>query len=96
MHSEDFEMANFCRRTAVAYKRGVPPCGPLLPENAVFTWGPEFRNFLLTKGTEVHLISLKYPVINCERAAMEAPPFSYKLERTRRAILQEIGQKYRR
>eukprot|EP00727_Mastigamoeba_balamuthi_P004599 m51a1_g14137 putative domain-containing protein (1013) ;mRNA; r:237463-241003 len=69
-------------RVAVAYKRGVPPFGPSLPEPPVFPRGPAFSKFLLTK------------LLNAEQAALHAPLFEDKMLRVKRQCLSDIAKKY--
>eukprot|EP01117_Protostelium_nocturnum_P008405 TRINITY_DN2_c1_g1_i1.p1 TRINITY_DN2_c1_g1~~TRINITY_DN2_c1_g1_i1.p1 ORF type:complete len:430 (+),score=120.59 TRINITY_DN2_c1_g1_i1:408-1697(+) len=67
-------------RVATVSKQGVSPFGPLIPQDPIFTYGPEFRSYLLCKA------------INAERASYGAPSFS--LSRTRRDWMRDITNKY--
>lgn len=68
----------FNYRLSIVTKPGVRICGPQLPDPTIFPPTPQFRNFLLTK------------LINLERAAMTAPGFASKLERTKGVLLQSL------
>eukprot|EP01116_Phalansterium_solitarium_P022014 TRINITY_DN7108_c0_g1_i1.p1 TRINITY_DN7108_c0_g1~~TRINITY_DN7108_c0_g1_i1.p1 ORF type:complete len:995 (-),score=257.85 TRINITY_DN7108_c0_g1_i1:255-3167(-) len=65
-------------RVGVATKPGVKKTGPHLPLPAVFEANAQFRDFFLTK------------LVNLERAAMRAPDFKGKMQRTRRQLLTEL------
>lgn len=65
-------------RVSVCAKEGVKPYHPPNPHPPVFEKDDYFRNFLLTK------------VINSERAAMCAPDFAEKMQRSRAAQLKEL------
>jgi len=65
-------------KISIAHKQGVRPSSPFLPTPAIFPKSDYFRQFLLTK------------LINCERAALFAPEFAEKLQRTRTLLLRDI------
>lgn len=64
-------------RVAYATKVGVRPFGPELKKPPIYE-GEELRKFLL------------YKLINSEKAAMVAPPFASKLQKTREVLLNEV------
>ncbi|CAH0563440.1 unnamed protein product [Brassicogethes aeneus] len=65
-------------KVSVTARADVPFFGPTLPSPAIFTHGPEFKEFLLTK------------LINAENACYKAEKFA-KLElRTRTSLLQTL------
>ena len=43
--------APLCFSLAVTRSKDVPPFGPPLPDDSLFSPSPEFAEFLLTKGT---------------------------------------------
>ncbi|KAM4546709.1 rap1 GTPase-activating protein 2-like isoform 3-T6 [Fundulus diaphanus] len=65
-------------KVSVTAREDVPPFGPPLPHPAVFTKGPEFRQFLLTK------------LINAELASYKSDRFARLEERTRSALLDSL------
>ncbi|XP_074528547.1 rap1 GTPase-activating protein 2-like isoform X1 [Halichoeres trimaculatus] len=67
-----------CYKVSVTAREDVPPFGPPLPNPAVFTKGPEFREFLLTK------------LINAELACYKSDRFARLEERTRTALLDSL------
>jgi RAP1 GTPase activating protein 1 len=67
-------------RLAVTRKEGVPPFGPELPHPSIFQKNHYFREFLFSK------------LINAERAALHAPDFKYKVERTRTLLLEGVAE----
>lgn len=64
-------------RLGYATKMGVRPFGPDLKDPPIYE-GDELRKFLL------------YKLINSERAAMLAPAFANKLQKTREVLLGEM------
>jgi len=66
-------------RVEVANHEGVPCYPPFLPAVPEFEPNSEFREFLITK------------IINSERAAMYAPSFKGKLQRTRKTLLENMA-----
>ena len=84
------------------YKNGVKPSLPFLPSPAVFKKEDEFREFLLTKCTNVFkhtfywlTICLLHVVINAERAALHSPEFLSSQRRTRKELLTQIVKKFK-
>uniref|UniRef100_A0A6B2L7D2 Rap-GAP domain-containing protein n=1 Tax=Arcella intermedia TaxID=1963864 RepID=A0A6B2L7D2_9EUKA len=69
-------------RMSVASKTAVPSFGPELPEPPLFPSSNLFREFLLTK------------VINAERAAYKAVPFSTKMANTKLGLLTNLEHTY--
>jgi hypothetical protein len=65
-------------RIEVVSKDGVVSCDPKLPSSPIFSAGPYFREFFLTK------------LINAERAAYFSKHFSKPIERTRELLMQEM------
>ncbi|KAL6047989.1 GTPase-activating Rap/Ran-GAP domain-like protein 3 [Balamuthia mandrillaris] len=63
-------------------KTGVRPYGPYLPDPPIFPKGDKFLEFFLTK------------LLNAERAALHAPDFRDKIQRTRLLLLKDIVEKY--
>mmetsp|Transcript_3433 Transcript_3433/g.4261 ORF Transcript_3433/g.4261 Transcript_3433/m.4261 type:complete len:81 (-) Transcript_3433:19-261(-) len=62
----------------IATKPKVPPFHPFLVSCGVYQSSAEFREILLAK------------LINANRAAMHAPDFSHKHERTRKMLMQDL------
>ncbi|XP_037345912.2 rap1 GTPase-activating protein 1 isoform X4 [Pungitius pungitius] len=69
---------NVTYKVSVTARDDVPFFGPALPDPAVFTKGPEFREFLFTK------------LINAEYACYKAEKFAKLEERTRSALLETL------
>ncbi|XP_077296085.1 rap GTPase activating protein 1 isoform X3 [Arctopsyche grandis] len=70
-------------RVAVTARGDVPFFGPTLPAPAVFSKGPDFKEFLLTK------------LINAENACYKAEKFARLEQRTRASLLQNLAEDLR-
>ncbi|XP_035480345.2 rap1 GTPase-activating protein 2-like isoform X3 [Scophthalmus maximus] len=75
---------NTTYKVSVTAREDVPPFGPPLPNPAVFTKGPEFREFLLTK------------LINAELSCYKSDRFARLEERTRAALLDTLHDELHR
>ena len=65
-------------RIEVVSKDGAVACDPKLPPTPIFTAGPYFREFILTK------------LVNAERAAYFSQHFAKPIERTRELLFKEL------
>jgi hypothetical protein len=68
-------------RVEFAAKAGVRPFGPKLKCSTPFALDSSFREIFLAK------------LINAERAALQSPAFASKIEKTRKAVLEELVEK---
>lgn len=73
----------FRYKVSVAARDDVPFFGPTLPQPSVFSKGPEFKEFLLTK------------LINAENACYKAEKFARLEQRTRASLLQSLAEELR-
>jgi len=81
-HSEEKDISDKLPnyRVSVSSRASMGPFGPTLPQPSVF-YKDNISNFLLKK------------LLNAEMAAMSAPVFAKKLQRTRRQLLDEMLNK---
>ncbi|KAM9800515.1 rap1 GTPase-activating protein 1 isoform X3 [Syngnathus typhle] len=75
---EDACTDNVTYKVSVTARDDVPFFGPALPDPAIFTKGPELREFVFTK------------LINAEYACYKAEKFAKLEERTRSALLETL------
>lgn len=71
-------------QVVISNKTGMPPYGPYIAEPPLYRKGdPAFRDMLLTK------------LINGERCALfRAPDFKFKMQRTRKHMLEDMAKPY--
>ena len=91
-------------RVEFSSKEGVRPYGPQLPPSRTYCLDDNFRKFFLSKRMSIlplslslslSVLTLNIQVINGERAALHAPVFAQKLQNTRKALLEELVNKYK-
>lgn len=82
---------NGAYRVAFANKFGVRPYGPALPNPPSFDGNSQFSEYLLTKCMTTSVRNFaEFPVINGEKAAMNAPDFRQRFSKTRETLLKNI------